>query len=92
MAEPLDDWAAEARQVLMESLSPLAAQGKLNKRGLKGMVMSGVTVVEFVGEDGEDWHAIIGFPTERFRDFAAQHELLRRFVQNAPDGDDEDDD
>jgi hypothetical protein len=91
VAESESAWLEPARQAVMAALSPLAADGRLSKNGMKGMVTAGTVLVEFVGEDGDDWHTIIGFPSERYRDGVVHLELLRRFIHGAEgvDGDDD---
>lgn len=82
-------WDEEARDRIHNLLSELAATGKLNPGGATGMIMSGTVVVEFMGEDGQDWHAILGVPQERWRDLAVHAKLLERVVDNAESPDDE---
>lgn len=82
-------WAQEAQRRIHDLISELAAEGKLSQTGAKGMVQVGTVVVEFIGEDGDDWHFIGGFPHERWRDLAVHAKLLNRAVDMAVDMDDE---
>lgn len=84
-----DTWAEAARQRLMDVASSLAAKGLLSKDGTKGLLTAGTVVLEFVGEDGEEWHTIIDLPRESWRNAVVHLEMLRRYVQDAPDYEDE---
>jgi hypothetical protein len=68
----------------MDLAAELAREGLLSSAGTRGMLTSGIVVLEFVGaDDGDEWHSILGLPTERFRDQVVHLELLRRYVEGA---------
>jgi len=79
----------EARDRIHNLLSELAATGKFSPDGATGMIMAGTIIVEFMGEDGADWHCVLGIPRERWRDFAVHLKLLEHTVNDAEIPDDE---
>lgn len=79
----------EAQNRIHDLLSELAASGKLSPNESKGMIMSATVIVEFMGEDGADWHSIIGIPRERWRDLVVHLKLLGRLVDSAESSEEE---
>jgi hypothetical protein len=83
MSDHTPDWAEPARQALTKTVGELVATGNLSPTGHVGMLTAGTLVVEFIGDDGEPWHTIIGFPTESWRDSVVHCEQLRRNLNDA---------
>jgi hypothetical protein len=85
-----ESWAEPARKRFMDVAAELAAAGQLSKDGTKGMLTAGTLVLEYVGEDGDEWHTIIDLPRMSWRNAVVHLEMLRRYVQDALSYEDED--
>jgi hypothetical protein len=83
MNDTTPDWAEPARQALAATAGELAATGQLAPDGMKGMLTTATIIAEFVGEDGQTWHTIMGFPTETWRDEIVHIHLFERHLGRA---------
>lgn len=72
----------EAETKLEGLLSQLAREGALSTRRKPGMILHATTVVEFVGDDGDTWWAILGLPMDKPRDAVVHRWLLDEFIRN----------
>jgi len=72
----VSEWYDEAAQAMQDTLSHLAAEGKLNRQGQKGMLTHATIVFENMAEDGELWWGVIQMPGDHGRDLLIHDRIL----------------
>lgn len=73
-------WLDKAEAALEGFLSEMVREGRFDKLGRKGMLTHATVVVEYMGEDGDDWYSIVGLPGDKARDLIYHRWLLDRFM------------